>query len=205
MAPRRREFAPDLVAEARRLYEQTLTPVLDIAAMMGISGTTLNHRINDWGWKRRDYQSNLMRALRADEVAAESVRPPASGPPAETEVPEPTAPADRVAVAARIQTAVERTIDGVERVLRVLGPANQIEAERTARTLANTARTLREIAAFNQSQEMTPPHEADHDPVPQDIDEFREALAKRIEAFVASRRAADGGGVPDDRSGGTLA
>jgi hypothetical protein len=50
----------------------------------------------------------------------------------------------------------ERQMDAAERVLDVLGPANQIEAERTARM-------LREIAAITQPYEMTPPNEADDD------------------------------------------
>lgn len=207
MAPRKIEIAPRLVAEGKRLYEQTVTPVRTIADKMGISCTTLQARVDEWGWKRRDYHSNLMRALRAAEVAAENVRASDSVPAAQN-TPSISAgqpPADRVAIAARMQQVVERQMDAVERVLAILGPANQIEAERTARTLASTARTLRDIAAFNQPDEMTAPDAADDDPVPRDIDAFRDALARRIEAFVAARRAADDGGVPDDGSEPELA
>ncbi len=185
MAPRPKQFAPELVAEGQRLYQQTVTPVRDIAAMFGISCTTLQNRIDEWGWKRRDYHSNLMRALRADEVAAASVRASAAAPPAAIALP---APADRAATAARIARVVERQMDAVERVLDVLGPANQIEAERTARTLASTARMLREIAAIIQPEQGAAPDEADDDPIPRDIDEFRRELARRINALIDARR-----------------
>jgi hypothetical protein len=110
----------------------------------------------------------------------------------------PLSPEQRLAMALRIQRVVEREMDAMERILAVIQPADQIEAEHGARTLANVSRALREIKALTELESETPPDEADDDPVPRDIDEFREALACRIEAFVASRRAADDGGVPPD-------
>ena len=69
----------------------------------------------------------------------------------------------------RIQNVVEREMAVVERVVNLLGPADEAEAERTVRTLAGISRTLREIAALNQPDEVTPPNETDDD-VPRDID-----------------------------------
>ena len=195
MAPRKMEMAPALVAEGRRLYEHTVMPVRDIALKLGISNTTLQNRIDEWGWKRRDYHSELMRKLRAAEVAASEARAPAPEPT--TTEPSasvaPAAPANRIAIAARITTVVEREMDAIERVLEVIGPANPIEAERSARSLASISRALREIAAFNQSDEVTPPDDADDDPVPRDIDEFRSELARRINEFVEARRSGEEG------------
>jgi hypothetical protein len=56
MGARRIEIAPELVAEGKRLYEQTLTPIADIAAMMGVCRETLNNRSCEWGWKHRAWQ-----------------------------------------------------------------------------------------------------------------------------------------------------
>ena len=53
MATPRIEIAPERIADGRRLYETTLTPVADIAAMMGISRRTLERRIAGWGWTPR--------------------------------------------------------------------------------------------------------------------------------------------------------
>ena len=53
MPAHRKEIAPALVAEGRRLYEQTMVPVREIAALCGVSPTTLQDRIVAWGWQRR--------------------------------------------------------------------------------------------------------------------------------------------------------
>ncbi len=94
----------------------------------------------------------------------------------------------RAALAVRIRNVVEREIAAVERVLDAVGAADGGEAERSARTLASVSRTLREIAALNQPDEVTPPDEADDDPIPRDIDEFRRELARRIRGFIDVRR-----------------
>jgi hypothetical protein len=57
-----------------------------------------------------------------------------------------------------------------------------------ARALGSLTRTLREL------NELLGRHSAtvvDDDPPPEDIDEFRNELARRINAFVASRTAGD--------------
>ena len=47
------QIAPECIADGKRLYELTLTPVADIAATMGISRRTLERRIHEWGWTPR--------------------------------------------------------------------------------------------------------------------------------------------------------
>jgi hypothetical protein len=90
----------------------------------------------------------------------------------------------------------------IERAVGVLGPSNEAEAERTVRTLAGISRTLREIAALNRPDEVAPPDEADDDPVPRDLDEFRNELARRIRGFVEARR--NGAGRISDEPEGSL-
>jgi hypothetical protein len=73
MATPKIEIAPELVAEGRRLYEETLTPVHDVAAMMGISQRTLENRIREWNWKRRRHSGgavDLFHAVRGAAAAA---------------------------------------------------------------------------------------------------------------------------------------
>jgi hypothetical protein len=53
MPPHCKKIAPELVAEGRRLYEQTRVPVPEIAALLGVSGATLQVRITEWGWRPR--------------------------------------------------------------------------------------------------------------------------------------------------------
>ncbi len=178
------EVAPALMAEGRRLYETTRLPMDEIAVIMGISNTTLRNRIKQWGWRRQRHDGRsieLLLARRETIPAAESAPAAANADPAAA-----TAP-DVIDLAARVQTAVERELKAIERLLGVLGPSDGSESERMARTLASLARTLREVALLNGRGEGTATDEPDDDPVPRDIDEFRRELARRIEAFVGSR------------------
>ena len=192
MATPKIEIAPERIADGRRLYETTLTPVADIAAMMGISRRTLERRIAGWGWTPRSAPRHATdRALVAVAPAVPTVSGDAGG------AVHPGSPAARLALAARIHNTVARGLDAVDRVLDKVGPADEGGAERSARTLAAVARTLREIAPLTKPDEGTPPDDADDDPVPRDLDEFRRELARRIRGFIEARQAgADG--IPDE-------
>ncbi|MGE0045700.1 MAG: hypothetical protein AB7T08_08070, partial [Hyphomonadaceae bacterium] len=100
--------------------------------------------------------------------------------------------AARLSLAERVQRTVERELDAVERVLACLRPANESEVERTARTLASLARTLRDIVAFDDPPAVEP--DDDDDAGPRDMDEFRRDLARQIDEIIAARnRTADRG------------
>jgi hypothetical protein len=187
MATPKIQIAPERIAEGKHLYELTLTPVPDIAAMMGLSHRTLERRIVEWRWTPRSAARIATdRALVATAPAGAVVNA------APGDVDDSLSPAARTAAnAARIQKIVKRGLDAVERVLDNVGPSDQGEAERSARTLAAIARTLQEMAAITKPVEVTPPDETDHDPVPRDIDEFRNELARRIHALIDARQ--DGG------------
>lgn len=191
------EIAPEVVAEGKRLYEQTLTPLRDVSAMMGISRRTLENRIREWNWTRRRtpaHPIDLHHAMRGAIIAAATQEGATGGESLAAVTPQ-----QKFALALRIQEGVEQGLAAVKRVLDKIDPAKPDETERSARALANISHTLRELAAIVQPEPVTPPaHETNNDPVPRDIDEFREALAIRIEAFVAARRAADDGGVLPD-------
>jgi hypothetical protein len=199
MAPPKLEIPPALRAEGQRLYEQTLTPLHEIAAMMGICRATLRNRIREWGWVRRRQPSralDLLQAVRGAAVASTSAGDGGEAAAA------PVTPERRAALAARIVGVIEREMDAIERVLVTVRPKDQAEGERSTRVLASIAQTLRETAALIQpEQPMTPPHEADDDPLPGDIDAIRDALAQRIEAFVAGRQGYQNS--PGDPSGGS--
>ena len=190
MAMPKIEIAPELIAEGRRLYEETDTPIEDIAAHMQITRGTLINRIREWNWTRRRYTAAGLPAAAAPEAAQpETGCGDDAAAPAEPDL----------SFAERMQRVVDAQLAVIERTLKVLGPASSAEAERTARILAAISRTVHEIKALAEGRDAS--HETDNDPVPGDIDEFRIALAERIEAFVARRRAADDGRVPPDGSG----
>jgi hypothetical protein len=194
MATPRIEIAPTLVAEGKRLYESTMTTIADIAALMGVSRRTLENRIVEWNWKRRRLPSGAIDIFHAVRGAAAAVATAtAETPPPGGAVAEPALAQLRAALALRIQNVVEREMAVIERVVGLLGPADEAEAERTMRTLAGISRTLREITALNQPDEVTPPDETDDDPVPRDIDEFRNELARRINALIDAERNEESG------------
>lgn len=198
----KKQIAPELLAEAKRLYEQTLAPVDDIAGMLGLSRSNFYRRVREGNWRGRRASLGTFqfaRALSGRAVVAMTAEP-AEQPRADIAAPgDPVSPQQRMALALRMQQVVEREMDAVERVLDAIRPDDQGEAERSARTLASVSRTLREIKALNSPEDETPPNDADDDSLPRDIDEFREALARRIEAFIDARQGSEGG--TDDRIG----
>ena len=202
MAAHKIEIPADRVAEGKRLYERTLTPMRDIAAHMGICRRTLENRVREWGWQRRRIPTlpiDLHHAARGAVIAAMT----SDAPPGEGTELVPMSDERRAAVAARIQDAVECTMDAVERVLKKIDPADGAEAERDGRTLAGVSRTLHELAAVSRPPEASTPDESNDDPVPRDVDEFRFELARRIRAFIEARQASAGRVLPEvrDRSG----
>jgi hypothetical protein len=66
--------------------------------------------------------------------------------------------------------------------------------EQAGRALSSLTRTLRELNTL-LAQHHT--RAAECDDMPEDIDAFRHALARRIEAFVASRAGDDGEAKPE--------
>lgn len=178
MSGRRIEIAPELVAEGRQLYENTLTPIRDIAKMMGLSRKTFDTRVGEWQWQRRYYK----RGERAAPNKTIAVAASAPALPVQTGAELPTD------FASRLYRIIYAHFDVVERTLKVLNPQNDAEAERSMRTLATISRAVAEITATANAAGQTKPDETDDDPVPRDIDEFRYALARRIRGFIEQRR-----------------
>ena len=92
------------------------------------------------------------------------------------------------ALAPRLQSAVARVLPAIEATLAKLaaGPQRPRELEQTARALGALMRTLRELNALLAQQPL--PAAPYDDDMPENIDAFRNELARQINAFVASRR-----------------
>ena len=106
-------------------------------------------------------------------------------------------PASRKALLERLWRSAEQQVDQIEARLAKCGIAPD-DSEREARALAVLVRTLRELAAFDETQKPNAkpkkaPKPDNDDPVPQDLDELRRELARRIHAFVDERT---GIGIP---------
>jgi hypothetical protein len=92
-------------------------------------------------------------------------------------------PAAGAVLIERVVSAVERELVQIDAIVgksHVL-KAQRTEAERRARTLASLARTLTEVRKLRAEENKLKPQ---HDDGPEDIDEFRRALAEKLDRLV---------------------
>lgn len=94
----------------------------------------------------------------------------------------------------RVQLAIARELARIEAIIDdPSAPLAHSDAERTARTLATLARTLKEITQLGvlkkkakAKKTLSGKSKSPHDePMPRDLDEFRRELARRLDALVA--------------------
>ena len=201
-------------AQIRYEYEHTDKPVDDISLDYGVSASTLRERARRWDWTRRrqpiplegppaapppEYPAPLaftaaplvpalppigalaplQPAVVASETGADAPAPLAA--PVEEASPDPSE------IVPRLQGAVARVLPAIEATVGKIAaaPMPPREMERAARALSSLTRTLRELnALLSLHQARGAGHEDDG---PEDIDAFRIELARKIDAFVASR------------------
>jgi hypothetical protein len=216
------DITPEAWARARYDYEYTDRPTGEIARELGISLNTLRARARRWGWTLRGApipDEGPPPLAPPQDVAPpprpQPLAPPQSLPFSETRAQNPdhaplapapdkalrtaeTPPApdeppplpDDIPTAERLQGAVVAVLANIEAIVAKArtGRTYAGENERAARALAALTRTLRELKAFQTS-----PQELADDTV-DDIDGFRDALARKIDALVTAR----GSGVRDE-------
>lgn len=192
--PAKKQIAPELLAEGKFLYEQTLTSVEEIAARMGLSRATLYVRLPDLGWQRRRYSPTAA----ADESAMGQIALPdgASAPATPAEVAQVLGDADAVTVEkkaalfARAFRAAEAQMDAIEAAMKVLHAA-PAPFERTARALAMLNRSLRDILVLTKADEAVLADEADNHAVSRDLESLRGELAQRLHALMDVQEASE--------------
>ena len=122
-----------------------------------------------------------------NEAAGEPPSPiRGEGIPATPEPPPPPDPAERIERLVIREIEIEEARR--EKLNRLQRPT--AEAAQTARTLAILTQTLyalRRLHAGADAAPREPEEKTAHDDLPKDLDEFRRELARRIDAFVASR------------------
>ena len=167
---------PDVVALARRLYAQG-APVRAILAETGMSLGT------------------LYRCM-AGHFPDGSGIDPANIPLRRPGVRMRQRLGTRAALVTRMWRTAERQIEEIEDRLKASGIGLD-ERESNARTLAIVAKTLRELSAVDEAAKPRKgkKHSPDDDNAPRNIDEFRQELARRIDALVDSRTGSGGGGA----------
>jgi hypothetical protein len=93
----------------------------------------------------------------------------------------------RVSLVARLWRTAERQVRDIEdRLAR--NQQEPSERERDARMLAILVKTLRELSSFDALDlASAQPGDNDGDDMPQDIDEFRRELTRKVEALISRR------------------
>jgi hypothetical protein len=122
--------------------------------------------------------------------------PPPPGEGAESKQARPGWEGEETAIVPRLQSAVARVLPAIEATIARLaaGPHQPRDMEQAGRTLGSLTRTLRELNGL-LSEHNARPNDARcecREMSPEDIDAFRIDLARRIDAFVASRTNPDG-------------
>jgi hypothetical protein len=183
-SPMRTRLSAELQAHARRQFEQTDRYVTDIALDCGVDESVLRRMALREGWVRY-------------------VGPPRGLPPvakllAEVEALEtlpPVTPDERVAAIDRLHREAMAQLAEVEALRARTTPAAK-DAERNAHTLSSLTETVRKLQGMRCALHVPgSTHDADYD-LPADPDAFRDELARRIDAFIASR--ANTGNAGDD-------
>ena len=100
---------------------------------------------------------------------------------------------DKDEIGRRLQAALGRVLPALEATLGALAAnaAQPRELERATRSLTALTRTLHELSALASRF----PAPAEDDDVPDDIDEFRLSLARKIDAIIARRKDKEAAGT----------
>ncbi len=193
-SPSPMNFSPELLVDGRRRYEQTSEPLYAIAADFGIHRTTFTDFAQREGWVRfRPSPRQLSAAARVLaqterlEAEASTLCLPATGGAGivveragEAEVPDIAASVDW------LHREVRGQIAAVE-ALRARATGKRQTAQEAAvisRTLVALTGALHKLQRMTCGASQTGQND---DELPDNIDDFRNELARRIRAFVASR------------------
>ena len=190
---RRVKFSPELEARGRYLFEETDASMADIAFELGIHKCTVPVVARRRGWKRYVPPPHDVSPVTRILVEAESLErrheavPPGSNaePVLPAQADDATGESEAADLVARLRRAVLNELTVIESLRERLKnePQSRVAAERTARTLSTLTDTLQKL----QRLQCAVPASGSLYDIPADIDEFRNELARRIEAFVASR------------------
>lgn len=201
-------FTEQLLADVRRRYEQTPEILSTMAFDLDIARTTLVKMANQKGWVR--YRPQPRDIIPAAQLAARAAALPKAVTRADP------APSEATALVVTPQPPPETVHDlspddpalvewlrrellaqiGIVKSLREQERAEPITEERAllmARMLVSLTEATLKLKRFTAGATLQP---AEADDLPENIDEFRNELARRIRAFVASRSGtgnADGG------------
>jgi hypothetical protein len=173
---------------------ETEEPRSRIAADYGISEMTIYRLCEKNQWRRE-------RALIDVPAARKSVVAAEAAPPVDmAAIQSRTDELAQLPLVDRLQRAIETELSALERYQLTprAYPLTPAEAERISRTLERLIATLSKVDHLRASAAPTNP--AYPYDMPEDIDEFRNELARRINAFVDSRTGENADQAEPDKS-----
>lgn len=183
-------FTDELLADARRRYEQTAEAKSAIGADLGIAPSTFSSLATRLGWTRfTPPPRGLDAAARLTAKSQALVKAAAAAEPAYDDM-----PMDTPTLVAWLRREIQAQI-GIVKQLREQERAEPLTDEaaiRLARILSSLADALTKLDRHTAGPACRP---AEPDELPENIDDIRIDLARRIDAFIASRFNA---GLPDD-------
>ena len=203
-SPMRTRMSPELQAHVRRLYEETVQPVCQIALDVGVNESVIRRMGPREGWVRfqappRDLPPVAKLLAQVEELAGASKEHGHANPPSFEGGLRPPPQDDgdsngatREDNIARFIRVVMAHLDEFEAVRRA-GKLVAREHLPTARAISvlteafNTLQRLRAAQPGRNDDDNSDRYADRYDVLPADLDAFREALAQRIESFLASR------------------
>ncbi len=185
------EPTPEAWALIRHAYEHTDQPLAHICAEHEITTPMLRYRMKKWDWTRRKpfvpRQGPEKVEVAPDVASTPTPTLPLSGGGSSAAAPHLDLVAEGVAIIPRLQSAVARVLPAIETTVARLAATQQPrEMEQAGRTLGALTRALRELTALLAQHKAEAGDDAP--PSPQDIDEFRHELARRLKGIIAARK-----------------
>lgn len=220
-SPMRTRLSGELQAYARRLFTETDQPGTEIAVDCGVDESVIRRMAKREGWVRfvappRDLPPVAKLLAEVEELEVSLTKAPSIPTVTPTPNPSPQGGGEKEESAAASSSAAsvanvdeqdsEQRIETLTQA--VMGYVREFDALRkNGKLLAKqhlaTARAISILTeAFNRLQRLRAalPGSIDHDSyadAPADLDAFRDELARRIDAFIASRTDAGTGGEDD--------
>jgi len=167
-------FTLEAFANLRHRYLETNEPLASIARDFDISARTLGAIAKRENWPMRSRKARELPLGIRLKMEAENAAEAGTQDAGENQSPD---------LADRLERAVERELAAVERRRATSLPD---DPDRTARTLDRLTATLSKIRRL-RARDTSDHVSVEEDDMPEDIDEFRCELARRIDAFVRSR------------------
>jgi hypothetical protein len=181
MTARKVILTPELVEEARLVYEAGAEPVEKAAEMLGMGQTAFYRFIRAQGWRLRRQPIDI----NADfGTASRRARP------AQTQPPVPVTPLTTDEMIPKLEAAIAREFAHAEHALAHGEPRN---AEKTAKTMASLVRSLAELKRVKRdAQGHGTQNEGAGEPPARDLAELKAELARRLDRLRHARDAEQG-------------